>query len=162
MRRFAGLAQETLAAEMELHLAFAAEWEIALEELETAAIAPTTRAYTDFLLRTAALGDYSELLAALLPCAWGCSWLGLELATEEHTERYARRIDLYASREFTELADWLRDVTDEIVPGAGEGGPSPHARGVSPVEPLRARVLGGGLAPRAGVTRPDVVVASDH
>ena len=32
---------------------------------------PTTRAYTAVLVRTAADGDMSELLAALLPCAWG-------------------------------------------------------------------------------------------
>ena len=122
MRRFGGLAQETLAVETELHLAFAAEWEIAPEELETEAIAPTPRAYTDFLLRRAALGDYSELIAALLACAWGYSWLGLTLAAEEHAERYARWIDMCASPEFAELADWLRDVTDEIAVGAGEAG----------------------------------------
>ena len=48
---------------------------------------PRTRApsrrdsgYTDFLLRTAALGDSGELVAALLPCMWGYSELGQGLA----------------------------------------------------------------------------------
>ena len=39
-----------------------------------------TRSYTDFLLRTAAMGDFGELVAALLPCMWGYSELGQQLA----------------------------------------------------------------------------------
>jgi hypothetical protein len=41
---------------------------------------PTTRAYTDFLVRTAADGDMADLLAALLPCAWGYVVIGRALA----------------------------------------------------------------------------------
>jgi len=67
MRRFAALVQSTLDVEMELHRAYAAGFGISLHELEAETKAPTTQAYTDFLLR-AASGDYTELLAALLPC----------------------------------------------------------------------------------------------
>ena len=64
----------TLNTEMELHRAYAARFGISAEELEAGAMWPTTRAYTDFLVRTAADGDLAELVAALLPCAWGYAW----------------------------------------------------------------------------------------
>jgi thiaminase (transcriptional activator TenA) len=64
MERFAELAHSTLATEMELHRGFAAEWGITREELEAERPTVATRAYTDFLLRTAALGDFAELIAA--------------------------------------------------------------------------------------------------
>src|SRR5918912_677420 len=54
MRRLAGLAQAILGEEMELHRAFAREFGIAESELEAEEPAPTTQAYTDFLVRTAA------------------------------------------------------------------------------------------------------------
>jgi hypothetical protein len=52
---------------------------------------PTTRAYTDFLVRTAADGDMSKLLAALLPCAWGYAYIGRQLVAGERSPdaRYA-------------------------------------------------------------------------
>jgi thiaminase len=65
MERFAALAQSTLRTEMELHRAYAAEWEVSLAQLEAEPPQAATRAYTDFLLRTAALGDFAELVAAL-------------------------------------------------------------------------------------------------
>ena len=123
MGRFAELTREVLETEMELHRSYAAEWGITREELETERPAPTTRAYTDFLLRTAALGDFAELVAALLPCMWGYSWLGRKLAEGEPPadERLARWIDMYASDEFAQLAEWCRDVTDEVAADAGTG-----------------------------------------
>lgn len=122
--RLADLARGVLGDEMALHRAYAAEWGISATELETERAAPTTRAYTDFLLRTAALGDYAELLAALLPCMWGYSELGLALAREPRPadERYARWIDSYASGEFAELAAWCRALVDEAAAAAAGSG----------------------------------------
>jgi thiaminase/transcriptional activator TenA len=124
MERFADLAQSTLRTEMELHRAYAAEWGIPRGELEAERPGPATRAYTNFLLRTAALGDFGELVAALLPCMWGYSDLGRQLALESRRseERYARWIEMYASEEFAELADWCRSVCDEVAEGTGDEG----------------------------------------
>ena len=110
MARFAELAHSTLGTEMELHRAYAEEWGISREQLSAEVPGPTTRAYTNFLLRTAALGEYGELVAALLPCMWGYSWLGKQLAEGPRPaeERCARWIDMYASDEFAELAAWCR------------------------------------------------------
>jgi thiaminase (transcriptional activator TenA) len=122
MERFADLAQATLRTEMDLHRAYAAEWGISRGDLERERPHPATRAYTDFLLRTAALGDFGELVAALLPCMWGYSELGQRLAQggRPTDERYARWIEMYAGEEFAELARWCREVCDQFADGAGE------------------------------------------
>jgi thiaminase/transcriptional activator TenA len=114
MTRFARLAASVLEEELELHRSYAREWGISEQELEAERPTATTRAYTDFLLRTAALGDYGELLAALLPCMWGYHELAVALVDRgrpEH-ELYARWLDEYASAEFGELASWCRELTD--------------------------------------------------
>ena len=80
---------------MDLHRAYAAELGIAPAALEREPMAPTTRAYTDFLVRVAATGDFAELAAALLPCMWGFSEIGQILAAQGlPTEpRYAKWIE---------------------------------------------------------------------
>jgi thiaminase (transcriptional activator TenA) len=110
--RFAELAQATLGTEMELHRAYAREWGISEAELEAEQPAPETHAYADFLLRTAALADFAELVAALLPCMWGYADLGRTLSRPEHG-LYSRWVDMYAGSEFQALAAWCRDVCDE-------------------------------------------------
>lgn len=114
--RFADLTQATLRGEMELHRSYAAEWGIGRDELERERPTPTTRAYTDFLLRTAALGDFAELVAALLPCMWGYSEIGQRLAERgrPRDELYARWVDTYADPEFARLAEWCREICDEV------------------------------------------------
>lgn len=116
---YAGVLDLTLNTEMQLHRDYAARFGITKEELEGEAMWPTTRAYTDFLLRTAADGDMRQLLAALLPCAWGYSWLGRKLAEGERPadDRYAAWIDQYASDDFAAAADWLRGELDHLAEG---------------------------------------------
>lgn len=116
MGHFAELLDETLRVEMDLHRSYCGDLGIEPADLESEEMAPTTRGYTDFLLRTAAIGDFAELLAALLPCMWGFSEIGLRLAAagRPEDEGYARWIDMYSSAEFTGLVDWLRELTDRI------------------------------------------------
>jgi thiaminase/transcriptional activator TenA len=111
-RRFAELAGETLGTEMELHRRYAEEWGVSAEELEREEAAPVTRAYADFLLRVAALGDFADLVAALLPCMWGYAELAADLPRPDH-ELYARWVDMYACADFQEVAAWCRDVFDQ-------------------------------------------------
>jgi thiaminase/transcriptional activator TenA len=101
---------------MALHRAFAAEWGIGSEELARERPTPTTAAYTDFLLRTAALGDFAQVIAALLPCMWGYSEIGRSLAARGRPAHplYARWIDAYADPEFARLAEWCRAICDEV------------------------------------------------
>ena len=79
LERFANLLQATTRTEMDLHRAYAREFGITEAELEREPMAPTTRAYTDFLLRVAATGDFAELAGALLPCLWGFAEIGQAL-----------------------------------------------------------------------------------
>ena len=123
MKRFANLVHETLHEEMDLHRSYSADLGIPAADLEREKMAPTTRGYADFLLRTATVGDFAELVAALLPCMWGFNEIGRRLAEHglPNVERYARWIEMYASDEFTLLVDWLRELTDRIstnLPGA--------------------------------------------
>jgi len=122
MTRFAGLALDTLKMEMDLHRAYASGFGITPEELEGETKTPTCQAYTDFLLRTATLGDYGELLAALLPCMWGFSEIGERLAADGAPEdrRYADFIAMYASPDFAALAAWCRGAVDRAAEGLSE------------------------------------------
>ena len=118
--RFAVLLQATAATEMELHRSYAAEFGISGAELESETMAPVTRAYADFLVRTAATGDFAELAAALLPCMWGYNELGLGLAERGRPAdpRLASWIDTYADPAFTDLASWCRALVDGLAQGA--------------------------------------------
>jgi thiaminase/transcriptional activator TenA len=122
MTAFARLTQETLETEMSLHRAYASEFGIDAAELESQAKAPTTQAYTDFLLRTAALGDFAELVAALLPCMWGFSEIGLDLKQRgvPADPLCAKWVEMYASPEFAELAVWCRGLLDRLAEGLDE------------------------------------------
>jgi thiaminase/transcriptional activator TenA len=119
--RFAELLHATAVTEMDLHRSYAAQFGVTPEELEAEEMAPVTRAYTDFLLRTAATGDFAELAAALLPCMWGFNEIGLRLAERGRPadRRCATWIDAYADPEFTGLAAWCRELVDRLAAGAG-------------------------------------------
>jgi thiaminase/transcriptional activator TenA len=122
MRRFADLTRSIVDDEMSLHRSYAAEFGISEAELDAEQMLPTTQGYTDFLVRTASQSDFAELVAALLPCMWGYSELGLRLAARSRPAdaRYAAWIEMYASDDFAELAAWCRDLTDRIE-GADRG-----------------------------------------
>jgi thiaminase (transcriptional activator TenA) len=123
MRRFAGLAQAVLETEMALHVGLAQRWGIAADELEAEPPAPATRGYCDFLLRTATVGDFAELCAALLPCMWGYAEIGSRLAAAGVPSHpgYAAWIATYADPEFQALAEWARELTDAAGVDAGAG-----------------------------------------
>ncbi len=119
MTKFAELVHAVLNVEMDLHRSYAREWGISVEELEKTEKAPTCQAYTDFLLRTAALGSFAELVAALLPCMWGFCEIGLELVKRgmPAEPRYAKWIRMYSAQEFVEVTDWTRDLMDRLAAG---------------------------------------------
>ncbi|WP_380674958.1 thiaminase II [Salinigranum sp. GCM10025319] len=122
LETFAELLESTVNTEMDLHRSYAAEFGISEEELEATDPSPTTRAYTDFLVRTAALGTFGDLVAALLPCMWGFNETAkrLDARGRPDHEGYAAWIDMYAGEEFTELTEWCLDLMDEVAAGADE------------------------------------------
>lgn len=119
MQWYAKVLDLTLNTEMALHRSYASQFGISEEALNQEVMWPTTRAYTDFLIRTAADGSMRDLVAALLPCAWGYAWLGRELASAPPQEpRYAEWVGQYASQEFQDAAAWLRGEMDRLAEGA--------------------------------------------
>lgn len=122
MSWYATVLNLTLNTEMALHRSYAERFGISSEELEATPMWPTTRAYTDFLVRTSADGDMADLLAALLPCAWGYVYIGQHLAQHKapEDERYADWIQQYASAEFAQAAEWLKAELDRVAAGVGD------------------------------------------
>lgn len=120
MGTFSELLSETVSTEMELHRSYAAGFGISEAELEETEPSPTTRAYTDFLVRTAATEEFGELVAALLPCMWGFNETGKRLASEDLPDHggYAEWIETYSGEEFTELAEWCKGMMDEVAADA--------------------------------------------
>ena len=128
MGRFARLLDETLNTEMELHRGYCAQFGITARDLEETRPAPTTLAYTSFLLNMAYQGSYPELVASFLPCQWGYWEVGAHLARRgEPSEAplYRQWIRMYASQEYKSLADWARSLADRL---AEEAGPAEVAR----------------------------------
>ncbi len=122
MQTFAELLDATLNTEMELHRSYAAQFDISPQELAATTPSPTTQAYTDFLVRTAAAGTFGDIIAALLPCMWGFNETGRHLAETglpDH-DGYADWIEMYAGDEFTELTDWCKDLMNEVAADASE------------------------------------------
>jgi thiaminase/transcriptional activator TenA len=106
--------------ELLLHQAYAIEFGIPAEELPRGVKLPTTRAYTNHLLRTASLGEQLELVATLLPALWGRAEIAQRLAKLSAPSRYARWIDLYSGPVADGLARQGRELLDRLVKGAGE------------------------------------------
>lgn len=119
MSWYAAMLNLTLNTEMALHREYAGRFALSSEDLESEPMWPTTRAYTDFLVRTAADGDLADLTAALLPCAWGYVYIGQKLAKAGFPEdqRYADWIRQYSSSEFAEAVEWLKGEMNRLAAG---------------------------------------------
>lgn len=99
--------------ERSLHDSFLKDLGIPEHELDRTSMAPTTLAYTSYLLRTASLADYPEVLGAVLPCYWIYAKVGKALIEEgSPNAMYQRWIETYAGEGFNALVDAVLDVTD--------------------------------------------------
>ena len=120
---FARLLDETLNTEMALHVSFCEDFGISEAELLATEPSPTTQAYTRFLLQVGYRGSVGEISSAILPCMWGYSEIGQMLydrGVPQDAPLYTRWIEMYNSREFADLAAWVRGFLDRIADGCGE------------------------------------------
>ena len=127
MSWFAGLLEKILNVEMDLHRSYCAEFGITTEELEATIPAPTTVAYTSFLLKVAHQGSFGELVASLLPCQWGYWEIGEHLARRGEPASaplYSQWIQMYSSSEIAEMAQTIHNLADRL---GGEAGPQEAA-----------------------------------
>ncbi len=112
---FAEHAREVLAAERALHEGFFQEWSLGPEEVYGTPQAPTTLAYTSYLLRVAYTAPYAELIGALLPCYWIYWEVGKALEAQGSPHPlYQRWIDLYASEQYAAVVRPVLDVMNEL------------------------------------------------
>ncbi|HET8648115.1 MAG TPA: thiaminase II [Vicinamibacteria bacterium] len=120
---FASMLHLTLHTEMALHKQYAARYGLDARELEGEARWPTTQAYTDFLVRTAAEGDLADAVAVLMPCWWGYVYIAQRLARARRRGgsegEYDEWIDQYSSAEFVKSAEWLKQELNRLTQGSG-------------------------------------------
>jgi thiaminase/transcriptional activator TenA len=123
MIRFSDSLSATLKGEMEAQRRFAQRLGISAAELESTVATPTTYAYTRHLLLVAEKGSLPEVLAAVLPCAWGYYEIATRLAEKgppsEHPF-YAEWIGIYANDESRIYVEELRVLLDSLVEGMPE------------------------------------------
>lgn len=114
------MAHGILHNELLLHQSYAIELGLAQEDLEAGDELPTTRAYAAHLLRTAALGSYVELAAALLPGVWTPTEIAQRLMqqTPPAADRYGRWIDLYSGPVADDLVRQGRRLLDRLARAA--------------------------------------------
>ena len=120
MGKFSDLLGLTLKVEMDLHRSICKDFGISSEELEKTEPAPYSLGYSSYLLRIAYEGDFLDLLAAFLPCEWGYVEIGTRLKAKglPSHPHYAKWVETYASPEFRELTDFLKDLLEKLASGS--------------------------------------------
>lgn len=116
-QQYLEFAEGAVVVERQLHESYMQTFESSLDVEKS----PTCVAYTNFLLSTAALSDYYEVIAALLPCFWIYREVGnhiFERAAENNF--YQEWIDTYAGEEFSQSVDEAIRLTDEAAADATE------------------------------------------
>jgi len=115
-----------ITVERSLHEGFLEDLGVLRVGAEASEASPTTLAYTSFLLRTATLGDYPEVLGAVLPCYWIYREVGKALLEEgSPNPMYRRWIDTYGGEDFGASVRAVLDLTDRACEGLN---PSQKAR----------------------------------
>jgi thiaminase/transcriptional activator TenA len=120
---FARAADEAISGEALLHAGYFESFgldDAAIAEVETA---PTTAAYTDYLLAQCARSGYAELIAALLPCFWVYHHVGTDIHSRqvEGSENPFRTwIETYADEEFAASVHACQAAVDAAAQAADD------------------------------------------
>jgi thiaminase (transcriptional activator TenA) len=119
---FARDAAEAISVERGMHGELLADLGIDPAMASSAEPAPTTLAYTSYLLATVHGGSYAEGVGAVLPCYWIYWEAGKELLRRGSPDpRYQRWIDMYGGEEFGSVVREVLAVTDRLGPGLAPG-----------------------------------------
>lgn len=116
---FSAHAGGAIAAEQDMHAELSAALEVSAS-VDGAPVAPTTTAYTSYLLATVQTGSFAEGLGAVLPCYWIYARVGEALAAESSPDPlYARWMAMYGGDEYQAVVDAAIAVADRIGPELG-------------------------------------------
>jgi thiaminase/transcriptional activator TenA len=117
---FAQHAAGAIAAERDLHATLMGEMGSSAELAAAEPVAPTTLAYTSYLLATCHGGSFAEALGAVLPCYWIYARVGEELLARSSPDPlYARWIAMYGGPHFQAVVDSVLELTDRVGPQLG-------------------------------------------
>ncbi len=117
---FARHAAGIIDVEMTLHETLLADLDIDAAAADAAEEAPTTLAYTSYLLAAVGGGSYAEGVGAVLPCYWIYWEVGKHLLSQgSPNPRYQKWIDTYGAEEFGGEALEVIAVADRLGPGLG-------------------------------------------
>jgi len=123
---FARHAAGVITVERALHHSLLPELGLDPGAIDAAEPAPTTLAYTSYLLATVRGGSYAEGVGAVLPCYWIYWEVGKELLRRGSPDpRYQKWIDTYGGDEF---AAEVREVIEAADGLAADLSPAERAR----------------------------------
>lgn len=112
--------------ELDLHLAYCADWGLAVPAITRATEARATIAYTRFVLDAGLAGDLLDLQVALAPCIIGYAEIGARLRADPASvldgNPYRSWIETYASADYQAVADGHRQQLDALM--RKRGGPA--------------------------------------
>jgi thiaminase (transcriptional activator TenA) len=104
-------------AEVELALHESLLPELGIQNIDAMPVAPTTLAYTNYLLATAYRGTFADGFVAVLPCYWIYAEVGTELVKHGSPDpRYQRWIDTYADDEYQTIVAEVLALADSVGP----------------------------------------------
>ncbi|MCC6344726.1 MAG: thiaminase II [Bryobacterales bacterium] len=107
-------AVEAVQTERQMHTSILASHGVTSARIESAAMAPTNRAYTTHLLHACRSLSFLEALAAMLPCYWIYWEAGKELKKHGSADKtYQRWIDQYSAGEYAQTVRRVLSVIDE-------------------------------------------------
>jgi thiaminase/transcriptional activator TenA len=117
---FARHAADVITVERTLHDSLMADLGIDAAAAEAAEPAPTTLAYTSYLLATALSGSYAEGVGVVLPCYWIYYEVGRELLRRgSPNPQYQKWIDTYADDQYGDVVRSVLDAGDALGPSLG-------------------------------------------
>jgi thiaminase/transcriptional activator TenA len=122
IRFFSEVLRSEFEFEIEMQRSLAAQIGLDAGELTGAVMAPTTKAYTSFLIKVAATEDLGGALAALSPCPLSYVEIATRLTPSSRgavaggsvNGAYDKWLKAYASKESVEVCDRLRGLLDEV------------------------------------------------
>jgi thiaminase/transcriptional activator TenA len=104
-------------AEVELALHESLLTELGIQTVDVMPVAPTTLAYTSYLLATAYRGTFADGLAAVLPCYWIYAEVGADLVKRGSPDpRYQHWIDTYADDGYQTIVAEVLALADSVGP----------------------------------------------
>jgi thiaminase (transcriptional activator TenA) len=119
--QLAGSAAGAIAVERELHAHDMGVFGVSAEQFHLTEVSEACDHYVPFLLRTAALGDFAEAVAVLLPCFWIYREIGQDIARKACADNpFMAWIDTCSGEAFAGSVERMRALVDRVAAAADE------------------------------------------